>query len=128
MVASNTERRATITLDGKDNASGVIAAAGKRIKSSLQDLSGASFGPAVKPRFKGEEQEIRDRMAGRVRAMRDTAKRARIDEEVQARLFGARAAQAAIAEPTELAAKSLGRLSSTVADVGQKSLLKRLKE
>lgn len=62
-------------------------ATAKRYSSRADD--GTNFyGPAVRSRFDAQEQQIRDQVAGRIRALRDQARRASIAEEVDRRLFG----------------------------------------
>jgi hypothetical protein len=50
--------------------------------------TGTQYGPAIKSRFDAQEQMVRDQVAGRIRAMRDQARRAQIAEAVERRLYG----------------------------------------
>lgn len=86
-MADNTTRRVDIILSAKDGASAVLDRAAMNVQR-LKAEAGESFGPAVKPRFGEFEQEARDIAAGRIRAMREAAKRANVRERANEILFG----------------------------------------
>lgn len=103
-------RRIDFILGAKDEASRVVKEATARMKKDLADASksiplatSASDRVALafpKPNRSAEEQQIRDMMAGRYRAMRDAAKRANLQEEVNRRLFGDPAPEQPKFDPT----------------------------
>jgi hypothetical protein len=91
-------------ISGKDGLSGVADKALSKVEARAERASsrigramsrpapvdtGMAYGPAVRGRFDGREQAIRDEMAGRVRAMRDRARREQMEAEIQRRMFGA---------------------------------------
>lgn len=102
-MAETQKRRIDIQITGADNgASAAMKDVGQAAQKMAGDVqrasaaasSGAVNGPAVRGRFDADTQLIRDKMAGRIRAMRDAGKRAQIEEQVNARIFGQPAAPA----------------------------------
>jgi hypothetical protein len=103
-MAETEKRRIDVVLTGQDQgASAAMTKVGQAAKTMAQNVAsaqttaasgggGAVAGPAVRPRFDAEAQAIRDKAAGRIRAMRDAAARARIDEGADAILNGPRSA------------------------------------
>lgn len=92
-------RRIDFILGAKDEATRVVKEATTRMKKELAEVSRASIPLASsasdrvalafpKPNRSADEQQIRDMMAGRMRAMRDAAKRASMQDEISRRLFG----------------------------------------
>jgi hypothetical protein len=97
-------------------------------KQASAEISQAIAGPAVKPRFDGFEQSVRNQMASMIRATRDAAKAHNVSEEAQLRLYGPKQAEADIAT-----AKRAARAMAGASDEddkgpgGLKGLLKDLK-
>lgn len=96
MVAENTTRRVDIILSAKDNASVTLDRASMNVRRLKAEASESLvYGPAVKPRFGDFEQEARDIAAGKLRALRDAARRANVRERADEILFGGSQAEKA---------------------------------
>jgi hypothetical protein len=107
-MADTTQRKVELIVSATDNASGTLAKVGQNARKMAQQIAAQPpvYGPAVKPRFDANEQSIRDEVAGRTKAMRDAATRARRNEEINRRLYGEpeKAAEQPAAKPARLSA------------------------
>lgn len=82
--ALNARQMATINIQTTQ-----AAARGAYTATQAAVQQNATYGPAVKPRFDLQEQDIRNRMAEIIRNTREQANEARIELEVRTRLYGA---------------------------------------
>lgn len=142
-MAETVQRRVDIQITGSDNgASAALKGVGQAAQQMASQVKSASlggggggadtgmvFGPAVRSRFDADTQLVRDKIAGRIRAMRDAARRAAQEEKINDYLFGAPAAAA----PTlpGLSAGDFGRGSASprtkaVAATREESAIKKL--
>lgn len=101
MIASAETRKIELILEGKDKASAVFSRASSNLKREAKEMQQAYAGFGGEGllekagvsrksggRFSSGEQDVRDTLAGRIRAMRDSARRAQVQAEVNSRLFG----------------------------------------
>lgn len=97
-------RKIELQVTATDNASGVVANAGKKMKKALEDASAPIYGPANQTARSAsrsaDEQRLRDREAGQLQAQRAAARRAEENKIIEQRMRDREAERAFLAGDT----------------------------
>jgi hypothetical protein len=118
----NIDQEVKLRLYGPQQSAADVAQAKMAARMIAEAQSGPTLGPAVKPRFDAGEQEIRAGIAARIKAMRDAARSANLEQEINLRLYGPQQQTADVAQAAK-AAVEIGKTSAKSGLQGLKGML-----